>query len=140
MNGPMICALLFAAASAPTANPDAGLDRSADAGVASEVSNLPFTAYSIKKILASHQEEVQNCYEQTLAGRENVIEGKLTVAFSIQPDGTVRKAHVLKKGTTLHDAKLHDCVVSVLSGITFPKPPDHREHPVEYPVNLKAIR
>jgi hypothetical protein len=31
-------------------------------------------------------------------------------------------------------------VVSVLSGINFPKPPDHREHPIEYPMNLKAIR
>lgn len=140
MNVPIICALLFAAASASTANPDAGLDPPADAGVAWESSNLPFTPYSIKKILASHHQELQNCYEQTLAGHEKVVEGKLSAAFSIQPDGTVKKARVLKKGTTLHDARLHDCVVSVLSGITFPKPPDHREHPVEYPVNLKAIR
>jgi hypothetical protein len=140
MNGTIISALLFAAASASAANPEAGVDPPADAGVASESANLPFTAYSIKKILASHHQDLQNCYEQTLAGQEKVVEGKLTVAFSIQPDGTVKKAQVLKKGTTLHDTKLHDCVVSVLSGITFPKPPDHREHPVEYPVNLKAIR
>src|SRR5215467_432979 len=139
MNAAIIRALLFAAASILGANPDAGVSPSADAGTSSESSNLPFTPYSIKKILAAHHQDLQNCYEQTLAGREKVVEGKLSAAFSIQPDGTVKKARVLKKGTTLRDAKLHDCVVSVISGITFPKPPDHREHPVEYPVNLKAI-
>lgn len=140
MNALIRCGVLFAASIAFADDPDAGPNPSADAGVGSESSNLPFTPYSIKKILASHHQDIQNCYEETLAGREKVIEGKLTAAFSIQPDGTVKKARVLKKGTTLRDAKLHDCVISVLSGISFPKPPDHREHPVEYPMNLKAIR
>jgi len=68
------------------------------------------------------------------------VEGSLTAAFTIKPDGTVKDAKVVKKGTTLHDAKLHECVVSVLNGLVFPRPPDHRDHPVEYPLNLKAIR
>jgi hypothetical protein len=140
MNVRISCGVLVAASIAWADNPDAGLKQSADAGVGSESSNLPFTPYSIKKILASHHQDIQKCYEETLAGRQKVAEGTLSAAFSIQPDGTVKKARVLKKGTTLRDTKLHDCVVSVLSGISFPKPPDHREHPVEYPLNLKAIR
>ncbi len=140
MNALISCGVLFVAPIVIAEVPDAGLNRSADAGVGSESANLPFTPYTIKKILASHHQDIQNCYEETLAGRQKVIEGTLTAAFSIQPDGTVKKARVLKKGTTLRDAKLHDCVVSVLSGISFPKPLDHREHPIEYPMNLKAIR
>lgn len=140
MNALIRCSVLLVASIAFADEPDAGLSRSADGGVVSESLRLPFTPYSIKKILASHHQDIQNCYEETLAGRQKVIEGMLTAAFSIQPDGTVKKARVLKKGTTLRDAKLHDCVVSVLSGINFPKPPDHREHPIEYPMNLKAIR
>ena len=31
-------------------------------------------------------------------------------------------------------------VVNVLTGIDFPKPPDGREYPIEYPFNLKAIK
>src|SRR5215469_16118034 len=87
---------------------DGGLTTATDGGTAREdPSKLPFTPYSIKKILASHHDEVQNCYEDTMANREKVIEGKLLTAFSIEADGTVRKARVLKKGTTLNDAKLH---------------------------------
>jgi hypothetical protein len=52
----------------------------------------------------------------------------------------VKQAKVLKKGTTLHDPKLNDCVIAVLSAMTFPKPTDKRDHPIEHPFNLKAIK
>jgi len=135
MNALTSCAVLLSAL-VTSASPDGGFQQSPDGG---ELANLPFTAYSIKKIVAAHHQDIQNCYEETLAGKAKVVEGRLNVAFTIQPDGTVKDAKVVKKGTTLQDAKLHECVVSVLSGLTFPKPPDHRDHPVEYPLNLKAV-
>ena len=46
---------------------------------------------------------------------------------------------MVKKGTTLKDPELHDCVVTVLSSMIFPKPPDGKDHPIEYPFNLKAV-
>ena len=52
----------------------------------------------------------------------------------------VKDAKVLKKGTTLRDPQLHACIVETLSAMRFPKPHDKREHPVEYPFNLKTIR
>jgi hypothetical protein len=51
----------------------------------------------------------------------------------------VKDAKVLKKGTTLKDKGLHDCVVSVLMSMSFPKPPDGKDQPIEYPFNLKAV-
>ena len=134
----LTCCAVLVSVSMTSASPDGGFQQSPDGG--GELANLPFTPYSIKTILAAHHQDIQNCYEDTLAGKANVVEGRLNAAFIIKPDGTVKDAKVVKKGTTLHDVKLHECVVSVLSGLTFPKPPDHRDHPVEYPLNLKAIR
>jgi|SRR6516164_4912608 hypothetical protein len=136
---PLTCWTILLSASLTFASPDAGFPEPPDAG-AGELANLPFTPLTIKKILGAHHQDIQNCYEETLAGRGKVVEGSLTAAFTIKPDGTVKDAKVVKKGTTLHDAKLHECVVSVLNGLVFPRPPDHRDHPVEYPLNLKAIR
>lgn len=105
-----------------------------------DVSKLPFTAASIQKVVMHHQPQVQSCYEETLAEKEKVVEGKLLTSFVITPEGLVKKAKVDRKGSTLKEPRLHDCVVAVLSTITFPKPPDGRDHPVEYPFNLKAIK
>ncbi|MGQ0505242.1 MAG: AgmX/PglI C-terminal domain-containing protein, partial [Myxococcaceae bacterium] len=78
------------------------------------------------------------CYNETLAGRRNVVEGKLMTSFVITAEGLVKKPKVEKKGTSVKDGKLNECVVAVLAAMQFPKPPDSREHPVAYPFNLKA--
>lgn len=101
---------------------------------------MPFTPESIRKVVAYHQEEIQACYEETLADKDKPIEGRLNTAFIITAEGAVKKPRVIGKGTTLKDPKLHACVVNALSTFTFPKPHDRREHPIEYPFNLKAIR
>jgi hypothetical protein len=133
---------LFASEAPPGTGLDGGTGPG-DGGISSDedaVSRLPFTSVTIKRVVASHQDKIQACYEETLADREKVIEGKIFVAFTITPEGVVKKSRVLKKGTTLHDAKLQQCVVDALDAMRFPRPPDHRDHPVEYPFNLKAIR
>lgn len=105
-----------------------------------DVERLPFTPDSIMKVISYHQDEIQSCYEETLAVKEKPVAGKLMTSFTITPTGLVKGAKVVKKGTTLHEPKLHDCVVAVLSAMTFPKPPDGTDHPVEFPFNLKPIR
>ncbi len=135
-------ALAAPAASPGTGGVDGGI-APGDGGISPEqdgVLRLPFTSETIKRVVASHQDKIQACYEETLADRAKVIEGRIFVAFTITPQGMVKKSRVLKKGTTLHDARLQRCVVSALDAMRFPKPPDHRDHPVEYPFNLKAIR
>ena len=122
---------------------------SADAGTAAEtgeppldVSKLPFTADSIKQVIAYHQPKIQSCYEDLLASRKKVVEGRLMTSFVITAEGLVKHPKVLKKGTSpaLRIPKLENCVVAVLAGMEFPKPKKGREQPIEYPFNLKAIK
>lgn len=122
----------------PTAaSPDAGAPRPPPP----DVSQLPFSPDTVRQVLAYHQPDVQACYEQFLARRNKRSEGRLATVFTITPEGLVKGARVDRKGTSLNlDLEMRNCVVQVLSAMTFPKPQDKRDHPVEYPFNLKAIR
>lgn len=104
-----------------------------------DVSKMPFTADSIKQIVLSYQPKIQGCYEDHLSTKKKAPQGALKTSFVITPDGLVKSAKVLKAGTTLKDSALHDCVVAVLSTMTFPKPTDAKDHPIEFPFNLKAV-
>ena len=104
-----------------------------------DVSRLPFTPDSVQQVILHHKARIQECYEDTMATKEKKVEGKLMTSFVITENGLVKDAKVLKKGTTLKDRDLHDCVVAVLTSMSFPKPPDRKDHPIEYPFNLKAI-
>jgi hypothetical protein len=101
---------------------------------------LPFTPDTIKEIVRAKQPDIERCWEQTLAGTDKPVDGKLQTHFVITPVGSVKQAKVVKKGTTLKDPALHRCVETVLSTMLFPRPPDGKDHPVEYPFNLKAVR
>ncbi len=101
---------------------------------------LPFTPDTIREVVRSKQPDIERCWEQTLARVDKPTDGTLQTQFVISPEGTVRQAKVLKKGTTLKDPALQRCVETVLSTMVFPRPPDGRDHPVEYPFNLKAVR
>ncbi|HEX5751718.1 MAG TPA: AgmX/PglI C-terminal domain-containing protein [Archangium sp.] len=106
-----------------------------------DISRLPFTPDSIREVMQYYARDVQDCYEELLAAKGNKVEeGRIMTTFTISPDGFVRNAKVARSGTTIKDARLHECVVSVLTGINFPAPPDGREYPIEYPFNLKAIK
>jgi hypothetical protein len=104
-----------------------------------DASRLPFTPDSIQQVITYHREKMQACYEDTLVEHDKKVEGKIMTSFTISAVGLVKDARVLKKGTTLKDPGLHNCVVAVLSAMSFPKPPDGRDYPIEYPFNLKAI-
>jgi hypothetical protein len=104
-----------------------------------DVSQLPFTPDSISQVVRAHQPEFQECYETMLAARKEKLQGRLMTHFIITGAGTVKKAQVVKTGTTLKDKDLNICVVGVLGKLTFPKPPDAKDHPVEYPLNLTAV-
>jgi hypothetical protein len=123
----------------------ASIKDSADGGTSATVVNgidlskLPFTADSIKQVVLSYQPQIQACYEETLASKDKAVEGTLKTAFAITGDGLVTGAKIDKKGSSLKDARLHDCVVAVLSTMQFPAPPDGKNVPIEFPFNLKAI-
>ncbi len=104
-----------------------------------DVSLMPFSQDSVQQVILHHRSKIQDCYEDHLAAKSKKVEGKLMTSFTITGSGLVKDAKVLKKGTTLKDKGLHDCVVAVLTSMSFPKPPDGMDHPIEYPFNLKAI-
>jgi len=106
-----------------------------------DVSRMPFSPDSIREVMQYYSRDIQECYEEMLAMKGNKVEeGRIQTTFTISPDGFVRNAKVSKTGTTLKSPRLHECVVNVLSSITFPQTPDGREYPIEYPFNLKAIK
>jgi hypothetical protein len=104
-----------------------------------DVSRMPFTPDSVQQVIAHNKGKIQECYEDTMAGKSKKVEGKLMTSFTISPQGLVKDAKVERKGTTLKEKGLHDCVVAVLTSMSCPKPPDGKDHPIEYPFNLKAI-
>jgi hypothetical protein len=143
--------VLSATPAAPDAGPPAAEPGAAAAGgaagvgpatpaVGSSPEKLPFTPDTIKQTVRAKQPEIERCWEQTLAGTDKPVDGKIQTHFVITPVGSVKQAKVVKKGTTLKDPALHKCVETVLSTMLFPRPPDGKDHPVEYPFNLKAVR
>src|SRR5262245_46376614 len=97
------------------ATPDGGLSETAEPSRPRlKVEKMPFSQESIREVVAYHQDEIQGCYEKTLADKERPIEGKLMTSFVITREGTVKGAKVLKKGTTLKEPLLHECVVEIL--------------------------
>jgi hypothetical protein len=135
--------LLLALLAAP-ATPDAGTpDNTVGTGTPARGSGpekLPFTPDTLREVVRAKQPQIERCWEQTLATQDKPVDGTLQTHFIITPAGTVRQPKVLKKGTTLKDPALHRCVETVLSTMVFPIPPDGKDHPVDYPFNLKAVR
>ncbi|MBZ4417402.1 AgmX/PglI C-terminal domain-containing protein [Myxococcus sp. RHSTA-1-4] len=127
---------------APAKKPSGGKPAQATAPAKSEgpdVERLPFTPDSIRQVVTYNQPRIQECYEDHMAEKDQKVEGRLMTSFTIDANGLVKDAKVVKKSSTLKDPGLHDCVVAVLSSMTFPKPPDGVDRPIEYPFNLKAI-
>ena len=139
--------LLLLLAAAPGA--DAGMSAEPGAALVPPVVNLPpknpvpetmpFNQDTIRELVRAKQPQIERCWEQYLVSQDKPVDGKLQTKFVITPAGSVRNATVLKKGTTVKNSELHKCVATVLSTLTFPKPPDGKDHPVEYPFNLKAV-
>jgi len=105
-----------------------------------DVSKMPFTPDTIKQIVTgTYQPKIQGCYEDHLSNKKKAPEGSLKTTFTITGEGLVKSAKIDNKGSSLKDPALHDCVVAVLSTMVFPKPPDGKDHPIEFPFNLKAV-
>lgn len=122
-----------------TTTSDAGVVEEAAPAEGPDTRKMPFTPESVKTVVAYWQPKIQTCYEETLASKDKDVQGVLKTKFIVGGSGIVKKAEVLKKGTTLKEPKLHECVVTVLSSMTFPKTPSGKDQPIEFPFNLKAV-
>ena len=115
-------------------------DADGGAPAAPDVRRLPFSPDTVRQVVLAMQPRIQACYEDRMELHRRPPQGTLRTSFVIGPSGMVRRAQVSWKGSSLKDRPLHDCVVAVLSAMEFPPPPDGKDHPVEFPFNLKPQR
>jgi outer membrane biosynthesis protein TonB len=101
-----------------------------------DVSKMPFDAEAIRTVVKFHMPDIQACYEKSVSETGKNVEGRVVVGFIIDTNGNVSDARVLPKKSTLKDDRILDCVLQMRSWY-FPKPTDNRDHPIEYPFDLK---
>jgi outer membrane biosynthesis protein TonB len=85
----------------------------------------------IKKYLP----QIQHCYEQQLVSKPK-LHGKVTVAFTIQGDGSVASPQVAE--TSLKDKLTEKCMLEKIQKWTFPKPRGGGTVGVKYPFILMS--
>jgi hypothetical protein len=105
-----------------------------------DVSRMFFDKDDILKVVAYHTKEVQDCYEHAIAETEQKFEGRVWMDFVVDADGKVKEAKVRKKGTTLKQERVHDCIIAAAYDWLFPKPPDGKLHPLSFPFDLKFVK
>lgn len=101
-----------------------------------DVSNMLFDSHSIRQVVQHYMPHIQSCYEKVLATSGQRIEGRVSVGFIIDVSGTVLEARALPKKSTVSDERVIDCVLLRVRRMIFPKPPDHRRYPIEFPFDL----
>jgi TonB family protein len=84
----------------------------------------------IQKVIRRHQNEIKYCYESEL-NRKPDLAGKVAVAFTIDPTGSVSEASVTE--TTLGSSAAEQCMLSRIRRWKFPEPKGGGVVAVTYP-------
>lgn len=100
----------------------------------SEVS-VGLTRDQVGKTIRKYASDVRYCYEASLI-RDPGFEGKLTLAFTVKPNGRVGKAKVKQSS---NDHALDQCIIRKLRGWKFPKPKGGVSVDVVYPFIFKVL-
>jgi hypothetical protein len=87
----------------------------------------------IRRIVRAHLGEVRSCYSKGLA-KDPTLAGKVTIAFTIGPDGNVTTASV--GDDTLSDATVGTCIAKRAKAWKFPKPIGGGVAAVRYPFSF----
>jgi outer membrane biosynthesis protein TonB len=94
------------------------------------------TKDQVGAVIHRHMSEIRYCYEAAML-RQPDVEGKLSVAFTIDGRGQVAASHAA--GSSLADRQLDHCVVSRLATWKFPKPRGGVRVAVNYPFIFKTL-
>jgi outer membrane biosynthesis protein TonB len=87
---------------------------------------------TIRRVIQQNQRSLQNCFERALQ-RNPAAGGKVTLSFSIQPDGNVSDVQ-----GTYDDVELGDCVVRQAGRWSFPAPKGGGMVRVTYPFRFRG--
>ncbi|MBC8072647.1 MAG: AgmX/PglI C-terminal domain-containing protein, partial [Deltaproteobacteria bacterium] len=89
----------------------------------------------VRRHVKRHVGEVRSCYEKALAADPSLA-GKLTLTFTIRPDGTVSSSRI--SASTVPGDEVGDCVVAASKRWTFPEPEGGGAVVVNYPFVLAS--
>lgn len=91
----------------------------------------------IASIIKRYLPQIQNCYEQQLVVNPS-LKGKVTVAFTIGPDGSVKNPTVTE--SSLRNQPTEKCMLDKIQNWKFPKPRGGGTVGVKYPFLLMSNR
>jgi hypothetical protein len=91
----------------------------------------------VRKVIQDHAAQIRYCYETQLAINPR-LQGKVSIKWVIQGDGSATSAQVDHGATTLDDAKVHECMMSRIQSWAFPKPKGGGIAVITYPWILRS--
>ena len=91
----------------------------------------------IRKVIQDHAAQIRYCYEQQLAVNPR-LQGKVSVKWVINGDGSASNPQIDHSGTTLEDGKVHECMMSRITSWAFPKPKGGGIAVITYPWILRS--
>jgi hypothetical protein len=91
----------------------------------------------IRKVIQDHAAQIRYCYEQQLAINPK-LQGKVSIKWIINGDGSATSPQVDGPATTLEDGKVHDCMMSRITSWQFPKPKGGGIAVITYPWILRS--
>lgn len=90
---------------------------------------------AIKQVIQGAKDQIRTCYEKALT-KNPKLAGAVKTKFTINADGTVNDSRVVMSDVA--DVAVGTCIVSVLDGLTFPKPKGGGVVVVNYPFVFKS--
>lgn len=91
----------------------------------------------IRKVIQEHAAQILFCYEQQLALNPR-LQGKVSVKWVINADGSASSPQIDASATTLDDPKVHECMMARITSWLFPKPKGGGIAVITYPWILRA--
>ena len=89
----------------------------------------------VEGVIQENLSQIRYCYNKGLRSNPS-LQGKVTSAFTIGPDGQVKVSRVM--GSTLASSEVEDCIKSRIALWKFPNPRGGAEVAVNYPFLFKA--
>lgn len=89
----------------------------------------------IARIIKKHYSQIRYCYQKELNKNPNLY-GKISINFTISPQGTVSKSTV--RVSTMKNNEVEQCVANTIRRIIFPQPKGGGIVVVTYPFIFKA--
>ncbi|MGC3998109.1 MAG: AgmX/PglI C-terminal domain-containing protein [Anaeromyxobacter sp.] len=88
-------------------------------------------------MIQDHAAQIRYCYENQLALNPR-LQGKVSIKWVINADGSASSPQVDGSATTLEDAKVHECMMSRIVSWQFPKPKGGGIAVITYPWILRS--